>query len=84
MNGRDDLFGELLPATYVDDEEARTLAWIHDEPIDYGFFSAGVWNHAWLARRAGLVVPGGKTRRVWRPGDATGDVFAENGSGVAK
>lgn len=27
MNARDDLFGELLPAIYNDDDEARALAW---------------------------------------------------------
>lgn len=124
MNPRDDLFGELLPADYSDDE-ARALAWglvqdwfgtlgyshseathaeildslnrhgmpgfvsdaslhLQDQPIDYGFFAAGVRHQARLAWRSGLVVPTGKQRKRSRAGDATGDLFGDDGSGARK
>lgn len=52
-----------------------------DEPIDFGFFAAGVRHQARVARRAGLVVAAGKPRPRPRgggasAGGATGDLFA--------
>lgn len=52
-----------------------------DQPIDYGFFAAGVRHQARLTKRSGLVVPTGKQRKRWRAGDASGDLFGDDGSG---
>lgn len=55
-----------------------------DNPIDFDSFAAGVRTIARRAKAAGLVVENGRARKRSRSGDATGDLFAENGSGEAE
>lgn len=55
-----------------------------DQPLDFGFFAAGVRYQARVAKRSGLVVATGKVRLRGRPGDASGDLFGDDGSGQQK
>lgn len=55
---------------------------IQASPIDFDSFADGVRTIARRAKAAGLVVENGKTRKRSRPGDATGDLFGDDGSEV--
>ena len=55
-----------------------------DNPIDFDSFAAGVRTIARRAKAAGLVLKNGRARKRSRSGDATGDLFVDDGSGVAE
>lgn len=126
MNARADLFGELLPAIYNDDDEARALAfglvqewygtlrYSHSEEahaeilesldwpgmrdfvteaslhlqynptFDFDSFAAGVRTIARRAKATGLVVENGRARKRSRSGDATCNLFGDDGSEVTE
>lgn len=78
MNPRDDLFGELLPAAYYTDDQARA--------IDFGFFAAGCATRHGLRSGLGLSCPPARCAsargRVMRAATCLATTEAAPGKGV--